>query len=79
MPKKGKKKDKVVEEDSGIEIMPRTKIIYEDTKSATGSKPKFKWGKIHHMLQDQKIPNVGLEDLPMFGKILRSRVTKVST
>ena len=44
MPKKGKKKDKVVEEDSGIEIMPRTKIIYEDTKSINGDEIEFKWG-----------------------------------
>ena len=35
MPNKGKKKAKVVEEDSDLEIMPRVEIIYEDTKYRT--------------------------------------------
>ena len=45
MPKKGKKKAKVVEEDSDVEIMLRIEIIYEDTKSVTGAELEFKWGK----------------------------------
>ena len=32
MTKKGKKKAKVPEEESDIEVMPRVEIIYEDTK-----------------------------------------------
>ena len=31
------------------------------------------------MLQDHEIPNPCLEDLPLFGNILRSGITKVST
>ena len=31
------------------------------------------------MLQDQKILDASLEDLPLFDNILRSRITKVST
>ena len=53
MPKKGKKKSKVSEEYSDLEIMPQVEIIYEETKSITRAKPEFKWGKIYHMLQDQ--------------------------
>ena len=50
MPKKGKKKSKVAEEDSDLEIMPRIEIIYEDTKSVTGADLEFKLGYIYHML-----------------------------
>ena len=58
MPKKGKKKSKVEDDVSDVEITPtlRVEIIYEDTKSATGAEPEFKWGQIYHMLQDQKVP-----------------------
>ena len=72
MPKKGKKKAKVVDDESKVEITPRVEIIYEDTKSVTEAEPKFKWGKIYHMLQDQKVLDVGLEDIPLFKNILRS-------
>ena len=78
MPKKGKKKTKVVEKDSDLEIMPRAKIIYEDTKSVTDAEPSFKWEQIYHMLQDREVLDAGLEDLPLFGNILRSGITKVS-
>ena len=79
MPKKGKKKDKVADKESDVEIMPRIEIIYDDTKLVTMAKPNFKWGKIYHMLRDQKVPDAGLEDLTLFENILRSRITKVST
>ena len=79
MPKKGKKKAKVVEEDLDLEIVPRVEIVSEDTRSMTGIEPEFKWGKIYHMLQDQKIPDASLEDLPLFDNILRSGIPKVST
>ena len=79
MPKKGKKKAKVVEEESDLEIMTRVEIIYEDTKSVIGAEPEVKWGKIYPMIQDQKVPDVGLEDLPLFGNIFRSWIAKVST
>ena len=45
MPKKGKKKAKVVEEESDLEFMPRVEIIYEDTKSITRVELEFKWGR----------------------------------
>ena len=79
MPKKGKKKAKVVDDESDVEITPQVEIIYEDTKSVIGAEPKFKWGEIYHMLRDQKVPYRGLEDIALFDKILRSRITKVST
>ena len=44
MTKKGKKEAKIVdyESDAKITPTPRVEIIYEDTKSVTGAKPKFK-------------------------------------
>ena len=39
--------------------MSKVEIIYEDTKSVTGAEPEFKQGRIYHMLQDQKVLDVG--------------------
>ena len=71
MPKKGKKKAKVADDDSDVEITPRVEIICEDTKFVIEVEAEFKWGKIYHMLQDQKVPHAGLEDLTLFNNILR--------
>ena len=49
--KGGKKKAKVHEEDSDLEVFPRMKIIYEDTKAVTGAEPEFQWGQIYHMIK----------------------------
>ena len=66
IPKKGvKKKAKVHEEDSDVEIFPNIEIIYEDTKEAIGVEPEFKWGQIYHMIKEQSIPYAGLEDIPL--------------
>ena len=81
MPNKGKKKSKITDDQSDVEITPtlRVEIIYEDTKSVTEAKPKFKWGHIYHMLQEKTIPDAGLEDLDLFNNILRLRITRVPT
>ena len=53
MPKKGKKKSNITDDESDAEITltgPRVDIIYEDTKYVTRTKPEFKWGQIYHML-----------------------------
>ena len=79
MPNKGKNKSKVSEEDSDLEIMPRIEIIYEDTKYIIEVEPEFKWGQIYPMIKDQKVPDAGLEDTPLYENILRYGITKVST
>ena len=38
MPKQGKKKAKVADDESYVEITTRVEIIYEDTKSVTGAR-----------------------------------------
>ena len=53
MPKKGgRKKAKVHEDDSDLEVLPRMETIYEDTKVVIGVEPEFKWGQIYHMIKD---------------------------
>ena len=52
MTKKGRKKPKVVEDDSDAEIVEvspavRTEIVYEDTKAITGADLELKWGHIY--------------------------------
>ena len=50
MPNKRKnKKAKIIEDDLEVEVMPRTEIIYEDTKAVMGVEQEFKWGQIYHM------------------------------
>ena len=44
MPKKGKKKSKVADDELDVEITPQVEIIYEDIKYITEAKPEFKWG-----------------------------------
>ena len=46
MPKKGKKKAKVVDDESDVEITPQVEIIYGDAKSITEAELEFKWGHI---------------------------------
>ena len=66
MLKKGKKKDRATEEQSYLEILPRMEIIYEDTKVVTKVEPEFEWGQIYPMIKGQKVPDVGLEDIPLY-------------
>ena len=71
MPNKGgKKKAKVHEEDSYVEVFPIMEIVYEDTKTVTGVEPEFKWGQIYHIIKDQRIIDVGLEDISLYVNIM---------
>ena len=48
MPKKrGKKKDKATKVDSDVDIIYKTDITSEDTKSITWDDQEFKWGEIY--------------------------------
>ena len=76
MPKKGKKKAKATRYDLDTDILPKMEIIYKDTKSVTGVEPKFKWGHIYQMIKDQTIPDVGLEDIPLYVNIRKYAITK---
>ena len=84
MPKKGRKKLKIVESDSDtdiVEVSPAVKveIVYEDTKEIIGAEPELKWGQIYPMLVERKVPKAGLGDLALYENILRSGLTKIAT
>ena len=80
MPKKSKnKKVKATEVDLDVDIISKTKIIFEDTKSIIGSEKEFKWGEIYQMIRDQNVPDAGLEDMPLYENIRKSGITKETT
>ena len=59
MPKKGRKKLKIVESDSDIdiaEVQPTVKveIVYKDTKAVKWAEPELKWGQINPMMVIRK-------------------------
>ena len=79
MPKKrGKKKDKVIEGDWDVEVMPIMEIIYEDTKVVIGHDQEFYWGQIYHMIKDQNVPDAVLKDIPLYENIIKSGITKAA-
>ena len=80
MMKKGRKKPKVVEDDSDVEVVEvllevKTEIVYEDTKEITGAELELKWGHIYPILVERKVPEVHLGDLDLYENILRSGIT----
>ena len=79
MHKKGKKKIQTMGDDPKIEIVPKLEIIYQDTKYFTRIEPEFRWGQIYQMIKDQAVPEVGLEDIPIYANIMKSIIMKVST
>ena len=84
MTKEGWKKLKIAESDSDTEVVEvspivRTEIVYEDTKEIIEEELELKWGQIYPMLVKRKVPEAGLEDLALYGNILRSGITKIAT
>ena len=80
--KKGsKKKSKVSEEDSDVEVILDTRIetMFEDTKEVTRISPEFKSGELYQMIQDQDIPHVGLEEMVLYQNIKSLGITKAAT
>ena len=62
-----------------VEIITKLDIIYEGTKDFNGVQPKFRWGQIYQMIKDQAVPDMGLEDIPIYANIKKSAIMKVST
>ena len=84
MMKKGRKKIKIVESDSYIEVVEvslavKIQIVYEDTNAITGVEPNLKLGQIYPMLVERKVPKASLGDLALYENILRSGLTKIAT
>ena len=79
MPKNGKNKVQTTGDDPEIEIVPKLEIIYEETKSFIGVEPEFIWGQIYQMIREQVVPEVGLEDIPIYANIMNSAIMNGST
>ena len=69
MSKRQKKKAPVVEEVPKAEAETKTKDIYEDTQCVSGVEPEYKWGEIHRLISRREIPDMGLEEEPLYANI----------
>ena len=79
MPRKHKKKAQADEEEPEVEIITRIEVIYEDTKAITGIEQVYKWGEIYRMISNQRVPEAGFEDFPIYANIERLTIMKVAT
>ena len=62
-----------------MEIISRTEIKFEDTKSITRADPEFKWGEIYQMIRDQNVHDASLEEMSLYENIKNSGITKEAT
>ena len=69
MSKRQKKKAPVVEEVSAPEAEVKTEYIYEDTQCVSGVEPEYKWGDIYRMISRREVPDMGLEEAPIYANI----------
>ena len=79
MSKRQKKKAPVVEKQTAIEAVLPTEYIYEDTQCVTGVEPEYKWGEIYRMISRREVPDMGLEEEPIYANIEKSAIMKVAT
>ena len=62
-----------------VEIITKVEYIYEYTKVTTGVELDYKWGEIYTMIANQKVPDVGFEELTIYANIEKSALMKVAT
>ena len=79
MSRRQKKKAPAVEEVSVPEAEIKTEYIYEDTQCVTGVEPEYKWGEIHRLISRREVPDMGLEEAPIYANIEKSSIMKVAT
>ena len=79
MSKRQKKKAPMVEENSAIEVVTQTEYIYEDTQRISGVEPEYKWGDIYRLISRREVPDMGLEEEPIYANIEKSSIMKVAT
>ena len=79
MSRRQKKKALVVEEQTAIEAVLPTEYIYDDTQCVTGVDPEYKWGDIYRLISRREVPDMGLEEEPIYANIERSAIMKVAT
>ena len=79
MSKRKKKKAPVVEEGPEIEVVTKTEYIYEDTQCVSGVEPEYQWGDVYKIITRREVPDMGLEEEPIYANIERSTLMKVAT
>ena len=79
MSKRQKKKAPVVEEVPEVEVVTKTEYIYGDTQCISGVEPEYKWGEIYRLISRREVPDMGLEEKPIYANIEKSSIMKVAT
>ena len=79
MSKRQKKKAPMVEEQSAIEFVTQTEYIYEDTQCVSSVEREYKWGEIYRPISRREVPDMGLEEEPIYAKIEKSAIMKVAS
>ena len=79
MSKRQKKKAPEVEEVPEVEVVTKTEYIYEDTQCVSGVEPEYKWGEIYRLISRREVPDMGLEEEPIYANIEKSSIMKVAT
>ena len=69
----------MVEEQSAIEVVTQTEYIYEDTQCISGVDPEYKWDEIYRLISRREVPDMGLEEEPIYSNIEKSAIMKVAT
>ena len=79
MSKRQKNKAPVVEEETDVEVVTKTKYIYEDTQCVSGVEPEYKWGEIYRLISRREVPDMGLKEESIYANIEKSSLMKVAT
>ena len=69
----------MVEEEPEVEVITKTKYIYEDTKCISGVEPECQWGEIYKLITHREVPNMGLEEEGIYANIERSSLMNIDT
>ena len=79
MSKIQKKKAPMVEEVLQAEAETKTEYIYEDTQCVSGVEPEYKWDDKYRLISRREVPDMGLEEEPIYANIEKSAIIKVAT
>ena len=69
MSKRQKKKAPVVEEVPQAEAETKNEYIHEDTQCVSGVEPEYKWDDIYRLISRREVPDMGLEEEPIYANI----------
>ena len=59
----------MVEEEPEVEVITKTKYIYEETKCISGVEPEYQWGDIYRLITRWEVPDMGLEEEGIYPNI----------